>query len=124
MRKACLLSIFPLFWHVTRHASSYVSSSLKGAVLHNIEQVVSQKWKVLPQLFEMPPILASLRISRRRTCQEAFFDVLQVIHFLVAMCFLWAGIVEFVKNPPYFDAYGDASVRSDLPQGLFQVLHL
>lgn len=68
----------------------------------------------------MPPILASLRISRRRTCQEAFFDVLQVIHFLVAMCFLWAGIVEFVKNPPYFDAYGDASVRSDLPQGLFQ----
>lgn len=68
----------------------------------------------------MPPILASMRISRHKTCKENLFNVLQVFHFLVAMGFLWAGIVEFIKNPPYFDAYGDASTRNDLPQGLFQ----
>lgn len=67
----------------------------------------------------MPPILANLR--RRKTWKETFFDALQVVHFLVAMGFLWAGIVEFIKNPPYFDAYGDASTLNDLPEGLFEV---
>ena len=67
----------------------------------------------------MPPILANLR--GRKTWKEAFFDVLQVFHFLVAMAFLWAGIVEFIKNPPYFDAYGDASTQNNLPEGLFEV---
>jgi len=37
------------------------------------------------------------------------------------MGFLWAGIVEFIRNPPYFDAYGDASALHDLPEGLFEV---
>lgn len=36
------------------------------------------------------------------------------------MGFLWAGIVEFIKNPPYFDAYGDASTQNNLPEGLFE----
>ena len=71
----------------------------------------------------MPPILASTRLWRRKTCKEAFFDVLQVLHFLVAMGFLWSGIVEFIRNPPYFDAYGDASTLNDLPEGLFEVLN-
>ena len=71
----------------------------------------------------MPPILASTRLWRRKSWKEAFFDVLQVFHFLVAMGFLWAGIVEFIRNPPYFDAYGDASTLNDLPEGLFEVLN-
>ena len=70
----------------------------------------------------MPPILASPpSLNRRKTWKEVFFDGLQVFHFLVAMSFLWAGIVEFIKNPPYFDAYGDASTQNNLPEGLFKV---
>ena len=69
----------------------------------------------------MPPILASPRLLRHKSWKELFFDVLQVFHFLVAMGFLWAGIVEFIRNPPYFDAYGDATALNDLPEGLFQV---
>lgn len=69
----------------------------------------------------MPPILASPGVRRRKTWKDVFFDALQVFHFLVAMAFLWAGIVEFIKNPPYFDGYGDASTLNDLPEGLFEV---
>lgn len=68
----------------------------------------------------MPPILAT-GLLRRKTCKEYAFDALQVVHFLVAMAFLWAGIVEFIRNPPYFDAYGDAATLNDLPKGLFEV---
>ena len=68
----------------------------------------------------MPPILAT-GSRRRKTWKEYFYDTLQVVHFLIAMGFLWAGIVEFIRNPPYFDAYGDASALNDLPEGLFEV---
>lgn len=67
----------------------------------------------------MPPILAT-GSRRRRTWKEYFYDALQVVHFLIAMGFLWAGVVEFIRNPPYFDAYGDASALNDLPEGLFE----
>ena len=69
----------------------------------------------------MPPILVSSSNRRKKTCKELFYNALQVVHFFLAMGFLWAGIVEFIKNPPYFDAYGDASTRNDLPEGLFEV---
>ena len=68
----------------------------------------------------MPPILAT-GFRRRRTFRDYFFDALQVVHFLIAMGFLWAGVVEFIRNPPYFDAYGDAATLNDLPIGLFEV---
>ncbi|KAL9980496.1 hypothetical protein ACROYT_G009096 [Oculina patagonica] len=67
----------------------------------------------------MPPILAT-GLRRRKTWKEYFYDALQVVHFLLAMGFLWAGFVEFIRNPPYFDAYGDASTLNDLPEGLFE----
>lgn len=67
----------------------------------------------------MPPILAT-GFRRRRTFRDYFFDTLQVVHFLIAMGFLWAGVVEFIRNPPYFDAYGDAATLNDLPIGLFE----
>eukprot|EP00112_Aurelia_sp_Birch-Aquarium-sp1_P003015 Seg1338.4 transcript_id=Seg1338.4/GoldUCD/mRNA.D3Y31 product="hypothetical protein" protein_id=Seg1338.4/GoldUCD/D3Y31 len=44
----------------------------------------------------------------------------QVFHFLISMCYLWAGVVEFIRNPPYFDAYGDADSHIDLPPKLFE----
>ena len=47
-------------------------------------------------------------------------DAVQVLHFVVAMSFLWAGLVEFIRNPPYFDAYGDAVTRNELPEDLFE----
>lgn len=51
-----------------------------------------------------------------------FFKVLQIIHFLIVMGFIWAGFVEFINNPPFFDAYGDAIVVSKyLPEGIFVV---
>ena len=68
----------------------------------------------------MPPILAT-GSRGRKTWKEYFYDALQVAHFLIAMGFLWAGIVEFIRNPPYFDAYGDATSLNDLPEGLFEV---
>ncbi len=46
---------------------------------------------------------------------------LQVLHFLISMGYLWAGVVEFIRNPPFFDAYGDATESIDLPQGFFKV---
>ena len=52
-----------------------------------------------------------------RTCTFAF----QLLHFLISMCYLWAGIVEFIRNPPYFDAYGDADSHIDLPSNIFEV---
>lgn len=67
----------------------------------------------------MPPILAT-NPRGRKTCKDYFFDGLQVVHFVIAMGFLWAGIVEFIRNPPYFDAYGDAATLNDLPKGLFE----
>ena len=45
----------------------------------------------------------------------------QILHFLISMCYLWAGVVEFIRNPPYFDAYGDADSHIDLPPNLFEV---
>jgi len=50
------------------------------------------------------------------------FKGLQVIHFAIVMFYLWAGLVEFINNPPFFDAYGDAlSSMNKLPQGIFTV---
>lgn len=76
--------------------------------------------KVKFRCSKMPPILAT-GLRRRKTCKDYLSDALQVFHFLVAMCFLWAGLVEFIRNPPYFDAYGDAATLNDLPKGLFEV---
>lgn len=51
-----------------------------------------------------------------------FFKTLQVIHFGIVMFYLWAGLVEFINNPPFFDAYGDAlSGLNKLPEGVFAV---
>lgn len=71
----------------------------------------------------MPPILAT-GFRRRRNFRDYFFDALQVVHFLIAMGFLWAGVAEFIRNPPYFDAYGDAATLNDLHKGLFEVKRL
>ena len=45
----------------------------------------------------------------------------QVLHFLVSAGYLWAGIVEFIRNPPFFDAYGDAGTSIDVPRGYVKV---
>ena len=38
------------------------------------------------------------------------------------MTFLWAGVVEFINHPPYFDAYGDAKKNTDeLPRNIMHV---
>lgn len=58
---------------------------------------------------------------RSRSKKEWLSDILQVFHFLVVIGFLWAGLVEFIRNPPFFDAYGDAATRNSLPKGLFEV---
>ena len=51
-----------------------------------------------------------------------FFKTLQILHFGVVMFYLWAGLVEFINNPPFFDAYGDAlSGLNKLPEGVFAV---
>lgn len=48
------------------------------------------------------------------------FKILQVIHFGIVMFYLWAGLVEFINNPPFFDAYGDALAGlNKLPEGIF-----
>ena len=71
----------------------------------------------------MPPILESVHVIRSRGWKCLLRDVLQIIHFFVAMGLLWAGIVEFIRNPPFFDAYGDAtSAQNELPTGLFEVM--
>ncbi|XP_032225545.2 uncharacterized protein LOC5501320 isoform X1 [Nematostella vectensis] len=67
----------------------------------------------------MPPILELLTL-RRRSRMEWFYDIIQVFHFMVVMVFLWAGLVEFIRDPPFFDAYGDAATRNELPEGLFE----
>ena len=54
-------------------------------------------------------------------CKKWTFNGLQIFHFVIAMCYLWAGMVEFIRNPPYFDAYGDAGISTALPSGLFKV---
>ena len=70
----------------------------------------------------MPPILESIHHIQSRGWKRLCFDVVQILHFLVAMCLLWAGIVEFIRDPPIFDAYGDAtSTQNELPTGLFEV---
>jgi hypothetical protein len=58
---------------------------------------------------------------RNRTKNEWLSDALQLVHFLIVVGFLWAGLVEFIRNPPFFDAYGDAATRNSLPEGLFEV---
>ena len=51
-----------------------------------------------------------------------FFKILQIIHFGIVMFYLWAGLVEFINNPPFFDAYGDALTgMNKLPEGIFAV---
>ena len=47
--------------------------------------------------------------------------VLQVIHFGIVMVYLWAGLVEFIQSPSYFDGYGDAAVHNKLPDQLIKV---
>lgn len=61
---------------------------------------------------------------RKRTIREWIFAGLQIFHFLVVLGFLWAGLVEFVRNPPFFDAYGDAATRNSLPPDLFEVKYV
>lgn len=58
---------------------------------------------------------------RSRSRKEWASDILQIFHFLVVLGYLWAGLVEFIRNPPFFDAYGDAATRNSLPEGLFEV---
>ncbi|XP_031549201.1 uncharacterized protein LOC116286767 [Actinia tenebrosa] len=57
---------------------------------------------------------------RSRSKKEWLSDVIQIIHFLIVIGYLWAGLVEFIRNPPFFDAYGDAATRNSLPEGLFE----
>lgn len=61
---------------------------------------------------------------QRRSVKEWLYFSVHVLHFLVVLGFLWAGIVEFISNPPFFDAYGDAATRNSLPEGLFEVNNL
>ena len=95
-----------LRWHVTTPSSFCIIDS-------------ASKFLII-RCSRMPPILAT-GLRRHKTWKEYFFDTLQVVHFLIAMGFLWAGVVEFIRNPPYFDAYGDATTLNDLPEGLFEV---
>lgn len=46
---------------------------------------------------------------------------LQVIHFMIVMSYLCAGLIEFVNNPPIFDGYGDALSKNKLPEGILLV---
>ena len=61
------------------------------------------------------------RLGTKCFCGKKLTLALQVLHFGISMFFLWAGLVEFVNHPPYFDAYGDAEKRSDLLPRLFKV---
>lgn len=52
--------------------------------------------------------------------KQYVYKGLQILHFGIVMFYLWAGLVEFINNPPFFDAYGDALVNlNKLPQGIF-----
>ncbi|KXJ27774.1 uncharacterized protein LOC110233584 [Exaiptasia diaphana] len=57
---------------------------------------------------------------RKRSIKEWLYFSVHLLHFLTVLGFLWAGIVEFIRNPPFFDAYGDAATRNSLPEGLFE----
>lgn len=59
--------------------------------------------------------------KKMKKVKDHFFKGLQLIHFLIVMAYLWAGLVEFINNPPFFDAYGDAISENRLPEGIFQV---
>ena len=55
-------------------------------------------------------------------CGKRLKFLLQCLHFAISMTFLWAGIVEFINHPPYFDAYGDAKKNTDeLPKNIMHV---
>ena len=55
-------------------------------------------------------------------CGKRCLFLLQCLHFCISMCFLWAGFVEFINHPPYFDAYGDAKKDIDkLPDNIMNV---
>lgn len=58
--------------------------------------------------------------KKMKKVKDHFFKGLQLIHFLIVMAYLWAGLVEFINNPPFFDAYGDAISENRLPEGIFQ----
>ncbi|XP_066930762.1 uncharacterized protein [Clytia hemisphaerica] len=61
-----------------------------------------------------------LRQTQTVKTKYYFFKVLQFLHFGVVMFYLWAGLVEFINNPPFFDAYGDALTNMNkLPEGIF-----
>ncbi len=69
------------------------------------------------------PILAASRQnnSRLERLKKCCYSFLQILHFLISMGYLWAGFVEFIRNPPFFVAYGDAGTNVHLPPGLFKV---
>lgn len=61
----------------------------------------------------------SQRVKGCCYCGKRFKFILQCLHFAVSMTFLWAGVVEFINHPPYFDAYGDAKKNTDeLPRNI------
>ena len=53
------------------------------------------------------------RLKRCCICASRFQFAFQFLHFCISMFFLWAGVVEFINHPPYFDAYGDAKKNID-----------
>eukprot|EP00794_Sanderia_malayensis_P001086 gene1086-427_t len=69
---------------------------------------------------ENRPVGLSTRRCWRENLKRDLCIFLQFFHFLLSMAYLWAGVVEFVRNPPFFDAYGDATASIDLPRGFFQ----
>jgi len=46
--------------------------------------------------------------------------IIQFLHFVMVMVYLWAGLVEFIQSPSYFDGYGDAAVHNKLPSQLLK----
>ena len=81
------------------------------------------------------PLTANIEIEKHGTsksisqklkgscfCGKKLLFLLQCLHFCISMCFLWAGVVEFIHHPPYFDAYGDAKKNIDkLPDNIMHV---
>lgn len=45
----------------------------------------------------------------------------RVVHFLIALVFVFAAVAEFSVEPPFFDVLRHYNQRSELPDGVFQV---
>jgi len=77
------------------------------------EQHINENASQRNQMKKMSPTKTNWKLEKLQL-------FLQIIHFLIVMFYLWAGIVEFINNPPFFDAYGDALSKNKLPEGIFQ----